>query len=82
MVVYHAETAYPYSTDIKDIVDAPRILIDRYFLKPFQLIDLARIEDEELKTHAWSGVMEFVMKHIFARDILPYLQDIMQISTG
>ncbi|HGC5940565.1 TPA: Rpn family recombination-promoting nuclease/putative transposase [Legionella pneumophila] len=50
--------------------------MDRYFLKPFQLIDLGQIDDETLKQHAWSGVMEFALKHIFARDILPFLKDI------
>ncbi len=79
LVIYHAERTYPYSTDIKDSVAAPREIIERYFLKPFQLIDLGRIDDQELKQHAWVGVMEFVLKHIFARDILPFLQDIAEI---
>ncbi len=79
MVIYHAERPYPYSADIRDNIDAPRELIDRYFLKPFQLIDLGRIDDEELKRHAWVGVMEFVLKHIYARDVLPYLQDIAEL---
>ncbi len=75
MVIYHADRPYPYSTDIKDIVAAPRELVDRYFLKPFQLIDLGQIEDEELKKQSWVGVMGFALKHIFKRDIMPYLQD-------
>jgi len=79
MVIYHAERPYPYSTDIRDTVIAPRELIDHYFLKPFQLIDLGQIDDEELKQHAWVGVTEFVLKHIFARDVLPYLQDIAEL---
>jgi predicted transposase/invertase (TIGR01784 family) len=29
-----------------------------------------------LAARAWSGVMEFSLKHIFARDILPWLKDI------
>jgi predicted transposase/invertase (TIGR01784 family) len=79
MVIYHADTPYPYSTDIRDIVDAPKELVDRYFLKPFQLIDLGQIEDQQLKQHAWAGVMEFALKHIFARDIMPYLRDIAEL---
>ncbi len=75
MVIYHGENLYPYSTDIRDIVDAPRELIEKYFLKPFQLIDLGKIEDKELKQHAWVGVIAFALKHIFARDIMPHLQD-------
>jgi predicted transposase/invertase (TIGR01784 family) len=79
MVIYHAEHAYPYSTDIKDIVNAPRGLVQQYFLKPFHLIDLGQCKDEELRQHAWAGAMEFALKHIFARDFLPYLQNIAQL---
>ncbi|HEX4045752.1 MAG TPA: Rpn family recombination-promoting nuclease/putative transposase, partial [Gammaproteobacteria bacterium] len=79
VVVYHADRPYPYSTDIKDLVDAPKELIEHYFLKPFQLIDLGQIKDEELKAHTWSGVMEFALKHVFARDLLPHLQDAIEL---
>ncbi len=41
------------------MVDAPRELVDLYFLKPFQLVDLGQIADEELKQRHWSGIMEF-----------------------
>ncbi|QDQ40184.1 Rpn family recombination-promoting nuclease/putative transposase [Legionella geestiana] len=75
-VIYHGKRKYPYSTNLADLVDAPKELVDRYFLKPFQLIDLGQIDDETLKQHAWSGVMEFALKHIFARDILPWLKEI------
>lgn len=75
MVIYHAKKPYPFKTDIREMVDAPKELIDQYFLKPFHLIDLSTIEDEELKQHAWAAAMEFALKHIFARDILPYLSD-------
>lgn len=77
-VIYHGKRKYPFTTNLADLVDAPKELVDRYFLKPFQLIDLGQIDDETLKQHAWSGVMEFVLKHIFARDMLPYLNDIAQ----
>ena len=52
LVVYHNKKSYPYSTNVKDIVDAPRELIEEYFLKPFLLVDLTKIADEELKQHA------------------------------
>lgn len=47
-----------------------------FVLKPFQLVDLNQIEDDELKRKMWSGVMEFALKHIFERDMLPFLHDI------
>lgn len=79
LVVYHGQRPYPFSTDINDLIDAPKELVDRYFLKPFQLLDLGQIDDEAMKQHAWSGIMEFALKHIFARDIMPHLRDIAEI---
>ena len=67
------------SSTINDLVDTPKELVDRYFLKLFQLLDLGQIDDEAIKQHAWSGIMEFALKHIFARDIMPHLRDIAEI---
>jgi len=81
LVIYHAKQPYPCSTDIRDLVKAPKELVEKYFLKPFQLIDLTQIQDEEMRKHAWGGVMEFALKHVFASDILSHLKgfvDVMQ----
>lgn len=74
IVVYHGRP-YSFQCDINDLVDAPKELVDRYFLKPFQLVDLNEITDAELKQHMWSALMEFALKHIFERDIIPFLFD-------
>jgi predicted transposase/invertase (TIGR01784 family) len=79
MVVYHGRKPWNYSTNIKELIDAPKELIDAYFLKPFTLIDLNKIEDEVLKKRTWVGVMELTLKHIFARDIMPYFLDIVEL---
>lgn len=74
LVVYHGKP-YEFKTDINDIVDAPKELVDQYFLKPFKLLDLNKIDDDVIKQTTWSGIMEFVLKHIFERDMLPFLRD-------
>jgi len=76
LVIYHGRQPWDYSTNINDLVDAPKQLVETYFLKPFTLIDLTEIEDEVLKQKTWAGVMELTLKHIFAKDMLPYLNDI------
>jgi predicted transposase/invertase (TIGR01784 family) len=73
LVVYHGKP-YEFTTDIKALVDAPRELVDRYFLQPFQLLDLSKISDELLQEHLWSGIMTFALKHIFEQDMLLVLQ--------
>ncbi len=79
MVVYHGNQAWKHSTNINDLVDAPKDLVDAYFLKPFMLLDLNKIDDEEIKKTMWAGVMELTLKHIFKRDMLLYLADIVKI---
>ena len=74
IVFYNGRREWRYSRDIRDIVDAPRELVDRYFLQPFQLLDLTQIEDEVLRRHVWVGVAEVIMKHIFESDILPHIR--------
>jgi predicted transposase/invertase (TIGR01784 family) len=79
LVFYHGHKAYPYSTDIRDLIAAPADLVEQVFFKPFHLIDTHALADEDLKRLHWAGVMEFMMKHIFARDVLPYLKQIIGI---
>jgi hypothetical protein len=76
IVLYHGKKTWEYSTNIEDLVDAPRNLVANYFLKPFKLVDLSLIADETLRERTWLGAMELTLKYIFAKDILPYLRDI------
>jgi predicted transposase/invertase (TIGR01784 family) len=79
LVVYHGKQPWHYSTNINDLVDAPKQLVEAYFLKPFTLIDLNKIEDDVLKQSTWAGVMELTLKHIFSRDMLPHLKEIISL---
>ena len=74
LVVYHGKP-YEFKTNINDIVNAPKALVDQFFLKPFKLLDLNKIDDAVIKQNTWSGIMEFVLKHIFERDMLPFLRE-------
>lgn len=77
MVVYHGEQPYPYFSNIDDIVNAPEEMIGDEYIKQFQVIDVRNIPDEQLKNQAEIGVAEFFMKHINERDLLPFIQEIM-----
>lgn len=78
-VLYHGKQAWTYSTNISDLVDAPKNLVEDYFLKPFFLIDLNKIDDEVLKQRVWLGTMELTLKHIFDKNIKPALTEIMDL---
>lgn len=79
LVVYHGKTTWSYSNDINTLVDAPKELVDAYFLKPFSLIDLTSIDDDTLKQKAWFGAMALTLKHIFNANMSPHLVDIIQL---
>lgn len=74
MVFYHGKKPYPANRDVIDLFGENKALAAEILFKPFQLIDIGQIPDEEIRKHQWSCIMEFVTKHIFARDILPHLQ--------
>ncbi len=75
IVYYNGRRRWHYSRDLKDLIQAPPDLITRYALKPFQLIELNQITDQELRRSLWAGVMNLAMKHVYERDILPALRN-------
>jgi len=76
LIFFNGDKPYPYSTDIFDLF-ADIDLAKDIFFKPIQIIDLNTISDEKLKEHLWSGVMQFIMKHIKAKDIKYRIEEIL-----
>ncbi len=63
LVFYTGKKKYRYSNDINTLVNASAEDVERYFLKPFKLIDLKAIDDEQIRERVWSGLVELVMKY-------------------
>ena len=78
-VFYNGRKPYIHSTDFRDLLNAPKELIDAVWRQPFKLIDVHAITDQEIRQHKWIGILEFFMAHIFARDFQPYLEQAMAI---
>lgn len=79
LVFYQGKTPYPYSTDIKNLVAAPRDLIDLFLFQPFKLIESGQLSDEELRQRQLAGLVQLVFKHIDDNDILDWLPQSMQL---
>jgi len=63
VVLYHGvESPYPYSTEIWDCFADPE-LAKQWSLKPFRLVDLTVMSDEEIHRHGLASVMEMLLKH-------------------
>ena len=79
IVFYHGREPYTYSRDIRDLITAPKELIEKHLFTPFHLVDTHAISDETLREQHWFGTMAFFMKHVFERDFLPYLKEALAV---
>jgi predicted transposase/invertase (TIGR01784 family) len=75
IVFYTGKEPYQHSNDIYDLFE-DKELAKQLVFQPFQLIDLTQIDDEELQQHQRASLMELAAKHIFDRDIMPFVQSI------
>lgn len=78
LVFFSGKYPHKQSTNIFDLFEDQKNLAEKFLLKPYQLIDLTQISDEELKQHLWLGVLARAMKHIYEKDILPCLKDMLE----
>jgi Putative transposase, YhgA-like len=58
---------------IRSLIEGPPELIEQ-FLGPLHLIDTHELADQDLREQRWAGIMTFVMKHIYVRDIAALLK--------
>ena len=73
IVFYHGtRKPYPYSMDFLDIF-GDKELAKAIYHRPFHLVDVTQIEDEELRQHKWVSFMELLQKHIRSRNLVKEL---------
>jgi predicted transposase/invertase (TIGR01784 family) len=77
LVFYTGTEPYNCSVDIRDLIQAPRSLIDQVLFKQtFQLINVNQLAEDDLQGQ-WSGMMALMMRHIRDRDILIFVKKVM-----
>lgn len=69
------KSPYPFTTDIIDCFENKK-LAQETFLKPYPLIDITVIPDDELRQHEGLAILELVQKNIHQRDALEFIKDI------
>jgi predicted transposase YdaD len=74
-VLYNGIKPYPYTTDFFELFSNPTFARE-LLLKPFQLIDLTQLSDDDLKEQSLLGIMELLLKYAFARDTLLLIKKI------
>jgi len=63
MVIYTGHKPWDAPRMVFDLFGEQSELAKQIFLKPYDLIEVQKIPDEELQKHLWSGVVEFAMKY-------------------
>ena len=79
LVFYNGQKRYDGPRDIRELIEAPSDLIEYFLFKPFHLIDTHDISDENLRHQHWSGLMEFAMKHAFAKEAMHLLKHLIPL---
>ena len=86
IVFYTGRSKWNYSTDIKDLINAPKELVKQVWMQPFKLEQATDIQSSEMAAYPFSGTLSWIMANIKVRnfirqleqELLPYLQKIAQ----
>jgi len=64
LIFYTGCRRWNYSTDIIDLFEAPRELVEQVWLRRLKLIEAAQVDLEASKNHPFSATLSWVMAHI------------------
>ncbi|BDO63427.1 hypothetical protein TUM1887_47720 (plasmid) [Escherichia coli] len=79
VLFYHGERSpYPYTTDWLDCFDNPA-LATKIYTKPFPLVDITVVDDDEIMNHRRMAALTLLMKHIRHRDMMELLDRLPQV---
>jgi predicted transposase/invertase (TIGR01784 family) len=83
VVVYTGEKPWDAPLDIFELYGTNKVLAREIMFQPYQLIDVDRLDDQQLQQRQWSGLVEFALKYRNARNVnnffdilLPWLRNI------
>lgn len=77
LCIYHGQVSpYPHSIDLYDNFEDPEFA-RKVALKPFKLVDLTILTDEEIRKHGLASLMEMLFKHHRAKNFLSIMRDML-----
>ncbi len=74
LIIYTGEAPYTASTDLFDLFNENKNLAQKYMLTPIKLVDVCRLDDEDIKKHKYFGVSEMVFKYKDSRHFQKFLE--------
>ena len=79
MLFYHGERSpYPYSMNWLDCFDNPEIAA-KIYTKPFHLVDVTVMDDDDIMHHRRLGALTLLMKHSRSRDLMLQMDRLVQL---
>jgi hypothetical protein len=79
LLFHNGPGKYTGAQDIRELIAAPKDLIESVFLSPIQLIDLHDIKDEDLQERKRAGIMQLCMKHAYDKEMLKSIQRTLEL---
>lgn len=78
IVLYTGKKSYRHSMDLFDLFGPTKGLAREVWSKPYKLLDLSKMPEEELRPYLLYGTMCRIAKHIRDPDIIPFLYQIIE----
>jgi len=75
LIFYNGQKKYNAPRNLWSLFEYSE-LTKNTWINDYQLINVHEIPDEKLKENAWSGMLQFFMKHIHERDLLKRWEEI------
>ncbi len=83
LVIYTGDEPWDSPLDIFPLFGDAAHLAKKLLLKPYQLIDVQRTSDDELRQHTLSGLVAFVLKHrktadfeLLLKRLMPWIHEV------
>ena len=76
LIIYTGQDIWDAPLDLFSLFGDPQ-LAQEWLLKPFQLLDIHQIEDDEILKRRWSGLVEFALKYRQVRDFKKFLKTLL-----
>jgi predicted transposase/invertase (TIGR01784 family) len=72
-------TPYPYKGDILDCFGKNKALAEKIYLRPYLVIDIASMSDDEIREHGNIAILDFAQKYsALNRDIQDWIENIVE----
>lgn len=75
LIVYTGKQVYDKSTSLFNMFGNNKELAIKYLMEPIRLVDIYRMDDDEIRKKQWWGLAEFAMKHSHTKQFKAFIKE-------